>query len=255
VVAGVVSSPFTGSTVAARYARSRPPLHHHVAELLRQRQPPVQRALDLACGTGLSTRPLVSIASMVVGLDIEAEMLKVAGRTDEISYVLGAGEHLPFDTGAFELVTVCSGIHWLQPPALAEVHRVLAIGGTFCVYDLWFPAEMVDVPEFASWMSDACASRYADVAKNAYAPERLLEAGLRLGWSQDLRYEVPMVLGQLVDYLMTHSERIVAIQRGRETEEEQCDFLSEGVRPYFEGSAERRLMFGIHAETYRRLDV
>lgn len=254
----MISSPFTGSTVAARYERARPPLHHHVVELLGQRLPPVRRALDLACGTGLSTRPLVSIASIVVGLDIEAEMLKVAGRTDGISYVLGVGEHLPFDTEAFDLVTVCSGIHWLQPPALAEVHRVLASGGTFGIYDVWFPAEMVDVPPFSGWMRDGWMDdgslRYPAVAKNEYGSEQLLEAGFGLAWSEDLRYEVPMVLGQLVDYLMTHSERIAAIQLGRETEEEQRDFLSDGMRPFFEGSPERRLMFGIHAQAYRTLD-
>ncbi len=218
--------------------------------MLGQRLPPVHQALDLACGTGLSTRPLVSIASMVVGLDIEPEMLKVAGRTEGISYVVGAGEHLPFATGAFELVTVCSGIHWLQPPALAEIHRVLASGGTFGVYDVWFPAEMVDVPTFSIWMSERCAPRYASIAKNEYGSEHLHEAGFRLGWDEDLRYEVPMVLGQLVDYLMTQSERIAAIRTGLETEDEQRDFLSEGMRPLFKGSAERRLMFGIRVEVY-----
>jgi ubiquinone/menaquinone biosynthesis C-methylase UbiE len=250
----MVSSPFTGSTVAARYARSRPALHHHVVEILGQRLPLAHRALDLACGTGLSTRPLLSIASIVVGVDIDAEMLKVAGRTDGISYVLGAGEHLPFDTGTFDLVTVCSGIHWLQPPALEEVHRVLASARELCVYDVWFPAEMVDVPAFSMWVSERCAPRYPSIAKNAYESDQLREADFEPTWSEDLSYEVPMVLERLVDYLMTHSERIAAIRAGLETEEEQHDFLSEGLRPLFESSAERRLMFGIRAETYRRLE-
>ena len=206
----------------------------------------------------MSTRPLISIASMVVGLDIDEEMLKVAGPTDGISYVRGAGEHLPFKEGAFELITLCSAIHWLEPPAFAEMHRVLSKGGTLTVYDVWFPAEMVDVPGFSRWMNEGWmrdgSLRYPAVAKNAYESEQLLAAGFQLGWSEDLRYEVPMALGQLVDYLMTHSERLAAIQLGRETEDEQRDFLSEGMRPYFEGSAERRLMFGIHVESYSRLD-
>lgn len=62
-----------------------------------------------------------------------------------------------------------------------------------------------------------------------------------------------MVLAQLVDYLMTHSERIAAIRSGLETEAEQRAFLSEGLRPLFESPSEQRLMFGIHADTYQRL--
>lgn len=191
---------------------------------------------------------------MVVGVDIEEEMLKVADRGDGVAYVRGAAEHLPFESGVFELVTVCSGIHWLQPPTLAEVHRALTSAGTFCVYDVWFPAEMVDAPAFSSWVSERCAPRYPPVAKNDYEPEQLVEAGFLLEWDEDLRYEVPMVLGQLVDYLMTHSERIVAIRAGVETEEEQRNFLSEELWPFFQGSAEHQLMFGIGVETYSRLD-
>jgi ubiquinone/menaquinone biosynthesis C-methylase UbiE len=250
----MVVSPFTGPAVAARYARARPPLHHHVVALLGERQPPILHALDLACGTGLSTRPLIDIAANVVGVDIEEAMLEVAGITDGVSYVQGAAERLPFDTGTFELVTVCSGIHWLQPPALAEVHRVLTSGGTFCVYDVWFPAEMVDLPAFSRWIGDVCAPHYPQVAKQRYDEAALLQAGFELVWSEELRYEVPMVLRQLAEYLMTHSERIAAVQSGRETGDEQRDFLSAGLRPFFEISAEQRLMFGIHVQAYRPLD-
>jgi ubiquinone/menaquinone biosynthesis C-methylase UbiE len=250
----MVSSPFTGSTVAARYARSRPSLHHHVVKLLARRERQVRRALDLACGTGLSTRPLVEVASTVVGVDIEEAMLKVADRADHVSYVRGAAEQLPFETDAFELVTVCSGIHWLEPSALEEARRVLPGGGTFCVYDVWFPSEMVNVPVFSHWMSEVCAPRYPHVARKTYNVDGLLQAGFELLWSEELRYEVPMSLEQLVDYLMTHSERIDSIRSGRESENEQRDFMSEGLRPFFSSSAERQLMFGIHVQTYRAMD-
>ena len=61
---------------------------------------------------------------------------------------------------------------------------------------------------------------------------------------------MPIVLQQLVDYLMTHSERITAINEERETEQEQHAFLAEGLAPLFEGGVERRLVFGIWVETY-----
>lgn len=246
----MVANPFSGPTVAARYARARPALHHHVVELLLARGHAADRALDVGCGTGLSTRPLASIARTVVGVDESNDMLRLAGHTERTSYVLGAAERLPFEGGAFDLVTLCSAIHWLLPSALLQLHNVLAAGGTLVVYDVWFPAEMTGIPAFAGWIQDACAPRYPSIAKNRYEPEAMVEAGFRLDREDDLRYEVPLRLEQLVDYLMTHSERIAAIDEGRETEQEQHAFLSEGLGPLFEGEVVRQLVFGIWVETY-----
>lgn len=245
----MVFNPFSGSTVAARYARARPALHHHVVELLLARGYVVDRALDIGCGTGLSTRPLTAIARTVVGLDVSRDMLRLADRTESVSYVLSTAERLPFAERAFELVTLCSAIHWLEPSALMQMHRVLAAGGTLVVYDVWFPAEMTGAPAFAGWMQEACGPRYPRVAKNRHEPETMVEAGFRLDHRDDLRYEVRMRLEQLVDYLMTHSERIAAIDEGRETEPQQRRFLSEGLAPFFEGGV-RQLVFGIWVETY-----
>ena len=187
---------------------------------------------------------------MVVGVDGSKDMLRLADRTEGISYVMSAAERLPFMGGAFELVTLCSAIHWLEPSALVQLRRVLAAGGTLVVYDVWFPAEMEGVPAFAEWMQDTCGPRYPRVAKNRHQPDTMLEAGFRLDRRDDLRYEVSMRLEQLVDYLMTHSERIAAIGDGRETEQQQHAFLSEGLGRLFEETPVRELVFGIWVETY-----
>lgn len=195
-------------------------------------------------------RPLTSIATTVVGVDVSSDMLRLAARTESVSYVLSGAERLPFIEGAFELVTLCSAIHWLKPSALMQLHRVLAAGGMLVVYDVWFPAEMEGVPAFAGWMQDALEPRYPSIAKNRHEPEAMIEAGFRLDRRDDLRYEVPMRPEQLVDYLMTHSERIAAIDERRETERQQRAFLSEGLAPFFEETVVRQLVFGIWVETY-----
>jgi ubiquinone/menaquinone biosynthesis C-methylase UbiE len=128
-----------------RYASARPNLHYHVTPILLERVPQPRRALDLGCGTGLSTGALRGFATVVVGVDASNDML--ATRTEHTAlYVLAAAERLPFVERSVDLVTVASAIHWFKREAIAEVARVLIAAGWLVVYDVWFRAEMADVP-------------------------------------------------------------------------------------------------------------
>jgi ubiquinone/menaquinone biosynthesis C-methylase UbiE len=93
---GEVTNPFVGRRVAERYARARPPLHDRAVGLMKERLSPPRLALDLGCGTGLSTRPLASFAEAVVGIDISRDMLTAARGDRSIRFVAGEAEHLPF---------------------------------------------------------------------------------------------------------------------------------------------------------------
>ena len=247
-----VLNPFVGDTVAARYARARPALHRHVAELMLARQPRVHRALDLACGTGLSTTPMLEVAQQVVGVDVSSEMLSLAPRSKRVSYTQAAAERMPFEDGSVDLATICSALHWFGPLALHELHRVVRAEGMLVIYDVWFPAEMVGEPRFAEWMSEVCAPRYQPVAKRHDNLRALLDVGFRPTWSADPRYEVRMDLESLAGYLMTHSERVAAIDDGRETEAEQADFLTEGLRFLFPPGSERTLLFAISVHAFQQ---
>jgi SAM-dependent methyltransferase len=245
-------NPFVGDAVANRYARARPALHHHVTELILARQPRVRRAIDLACGTGLSTTPLLEVARHVAGVDVSPEMLTLAPRSERVSYTQAAAERIPFEDAAFDLATICSALHWFGPPALRELHRVVRAEGTLVVYDVWFPAEMVGEPRFAEWMSEVCAPRYPSVPKQHDNLGNLLDVGFRPTWSADPRYEVGMDLQTLAAYLMTHSERVAAIEDGRETEAEQSEFLTDGLRLLFPPGVERTVVFAIWIQAFRR---
>jgi ubiquinone/menaquinone biosynthesis C-methylase UbiE len=99
-----------------------------------------RRVLDVATGTGLVLRALADLALLpvpaqpgdVVGLDASAGMLAVA-RTHlrEVTWVEGDAQRLPYDDGAFDLVTCVTGLHLMADPvaALAEWRRVLAPAG------------------------------------------------------------------------------------------------------------------------------
>src|SRR3954470_24399043 len=89
-------NPFIGASVAARYAAARPALHDEALRLIASRIPRAHRALDMGCGTGLSTRAARSVADLVVGVDRSSDMLREVDRAPGTPYVLAAAERLPF---------------------------------------------------------------------------------------------------------------------------------------------------------------
>ncbi|MDP9184875.1 MAG: methyltransferase domain-containing protein [Actinomycetota bacterium] len=241
-------NPFVGASVAGRYAAARPALHGQAIALLASRVPEVPRAIDIGCGTGLSTHALAGVAGHVVGVDASEDMLAHAIKEQGVSFVSAVAERLPFPDAAFDLASVASAIHWFAPSALREVRRVLDSDGSLLVYDVWFRAEMAGVPSFGEWLEEASATRYPPVQKNP-RPD-LEEMGFIPAWNEDLRQEVSMSIDGLVDYLMTHSERIAAVQSGLESEEEQRRFFSDGMISFFEEAPRRQLGFGIRVEMF-----
>src|SRR5581483_8491662 len=74
-----MSSRFDDAAMAEGYARSRPPLHARIVDRIPDR--PATAILDLGCGAGLSTAPLTRRASLVVGIDPFADMVRWGSRT------------------------------------------------------------------------------------------------------------------------------------------------------------------------------
>jgi SAM-dependent methyltransferase len=99
--------------------------------------------LDLACGSGIYTRPLARAlpGGRVVGLDRSRPMLRHAlrragaERLRNASFVRGDALRLPFSDARFDVVNCCGALHLFPDAAcaVAEVHRVLRRGGRFTV--------------------------------------------------------------------------------------------------------------------------
>ncbi len=97
---------------------------------------PGEKILDLATGTGWTSRVVARRGANVIGVDIAADLIAAASARakDEalnIEYQIGDAESLPFDNGQFDAVISTCGIMFASRPeaAAAELGRVCRRGG------------------------------------------------------------------------------------------------------------------------------
>jgi ubiquinone/menaquinone biosynthesis C-methylase UbiE len=113
---------------------------------------PYRAILDLGCGFGKSTRPLVDAFpdAEVVGIDLSAPNLRLAHQQAErlgkrITFSQRAAEATGYPDGSFDLVTATMLIHELPMPVLrkvlVEVLRVLRPGGVLAVLDFAYTGD------------------------------------------------------------------------------------------------------------------
>jgi SAM-dependent methyltransferase len=130
--------------------------------------PPVGRALDVGCGTGVWTRFL---RGQVVALDQSAEMLELAhARVPHAQRVQGLFPPLPFASGAFGRVLTANFYGLLRPDErvafLAEAHRVAR---ELIVIDLRSDGELHEEGQELRTVADATYSIY----RRRFTPESL----------------------------------------------------------------------------------
>ena len=107
---------FTGT--ARYYAEFRP---GYPPELIR-RIAVSGRVLDLGTGTGQIAVPMASYAREVVAVDPEQEMLDEMDAPPNVRKVRGRAEDVLDALGTFDLVTIGSALHWMEPDLLERLH-------------------------------------------------------------------------------------------------------------------------------------
>jgi len=89
--------------------------------------------LDVGCGPGQVAGYLADRGAPVVGIDLSAQMLRLAPWHPATDYVRGNMRVLPFRSGGFSMVVTFYSIQHLArsalPSFLAEISRVLTSGG------------------------------------------------------------------------------------------------------------------------------
>lgn len=240
-----IDNPFAATDVGALYARGRP--YHHPRSLARVRAlvgtEPVERALDVACGTGMSTAALAELANAVVGLDVSTEMLGAALRAPNVGYVLGSAERMPFPDASFDAVTCSSGVHWFdQPRFFAELRRVLHPGGWVGLYDHYF-MKMQGVHAFKDWVRDLF-ERYPLPPRNPQVGDPRAETpeGFELVGREFFEDPIAMTQDEFADYQLTVSHCVAAVERGTPRADVRA-WLLESTAPLFAGVSTRTLEF------------
>jgi len=101
---------------------------------------PGQKVLDVAAGTGVSTKALAAGGAWCVATDFSLGMLSAT--TDPwLPRVAGDALHLPFADATFDAVTISFGLRNVEDPtaALAEFARVTRPGGRLVVCEFSRP--------------------------------------------------------------------------------------------------------------------
>ena len=98
---------------------------------------PGDLVLDLAAGTGTSSRAFTTAGARCVACDFSLGMLRVGARerSQLVRFVAGDALDLPFADGAFDAVTISFGLRNVADPAaaLAELLRVTRPGGRLVI--------------------------------------------------------------------------------------------------------------------------
>lgn len=252
----VLTNPFDSDPAAQRYARARP-FYHRVALGLAARQLGISRArlaVDVGCGTGLSTRAVLELAEHVIAIDASAAMLRAAQTQPRARYLVATAEQVPVHDAVVDLATVGAAFHWFdQPRALAELARVLRTGGGLAVYSDFFLGQLTGQPEFTTWLEDTYLPRYPPPSRHAHFDHTAaLRAGFRdVSYAED-RIRVPLSHSELADYLLTQSNAAAAIDSGVVTAGKLHNKILSEIAAFFPGQRQAHAVFEVRVWTATR---
>jgi len=216
----------------------------------------LDHVLDVACGTGLSCITLKQIATRIVGADISVAMLAQADHDNRIDYLRCPAEILPLAGHSFDLLTVSSGLHWFERHAfLGEARRLLRPRGWLVIYDNFFSANLHGNSGFKPWYGSTFLRRFPTPPRDNQALDgrSATQAGFRLLAQDSYANVVVFDREGLVDYLLTQTNVIAAIERGESTLDDARAYLTAEVSPYFPSPEPQAFDFG-GPITYLRKD-
>jgi ubiquinone/menaquinone biosynthesis C-methylase UbiE len=240
---------FSSSIAAERYAAGRPDFHANTINRVRDFlniDSKLPRALDIACGTGLSAKALLPVAEKVYGTDMSEEMLSRAHEKSKIYYAVATAEKQPFDDAEFDLITVSSGVHWFNIDAfLMEANRLLKMKGWLVIYENFFAGEMEENEEFKKWANEVYLQRFPSPPRNKYydwSEDNMRPMNFTIHTPENFKNQVAFNKSQLINYFTTQSNIIAAVDSGKYTYGEIEEWLNNELPVYFENESATRIV-------------
>jgi SAM-dependent methyltransferase len=247
-------NPFGTDEMAAGYATSRPPVHHRVIEQAVQqlgRSGPFQRALDVGCGAGVSTKALVEYAGTCIGLEPSEGMLKWAPKiAPSAAFLVGAAEAIPLGRGTVDLIAAAGSLNYVDIDLFfPEAARVLTPQGTLLVYDFSAGRSFRNASGLDDWF-DTFHQRYPPPANEARELSPAILAELRCGFYVEAHrsFEIGITLAPefYLEYVLTETN-VAAAVRNRVPHAEIRSWCAESLAPVWNGSPREVLFRGYFA--------
>ncbi|HXH70278.1 MAG TPA: class I SAM-dependent methyltransferase [Pyrinomonadaceae bacterium] len=240
---------FSPKTAAVRYAKGRPFFHQLVIQRAKDFLPDdklLQFALDVGCGTGLSSVALKEIAENIIGTDISREMIVLAPKDKNITYFVSDAENLPFNEGEFNLITISQAVHWLnRKKFFSEARRVLKEKGWLIIYDNYFSGQILENPRFQIWYQESYLRKYPIPPRNwaSFDGEDTEKGGFNLLKYERIENTIGFSLEELTNFLLTLTNVIAAVEGGNEEITDVKFWLAENLKSFFKNTAEANILF------------
>ena len=140
---------------------------------------PGMKILDIAAGTGSSSRPLVDKGAEVTALDFSHGMIEQGRKQNKnINFVQGDALKLPFEDDAFDVTTISFGLRNTSntDKALKEALRVTKDGGRIVVAEFSHPVNPIFKKIYLNYLMKALPIVVKKISKNPDAYIYLAES-------------------------------------------------------------------------------
>ena len=140
---------------------------------------PGMKILDIAAGTGSSSRPLVDKGAEVTALDFSHGMIEQGRKQNKnINFVQGDALKLPFEDNSFDVTTISFGLRNTSntDKALKEALRVTKDGGRIVIAEFSHPVNPIFKKIYLNYLMKALPVIVKKISKNPDAYIYLAES-------------------------------------------------------------------------------